>query len=228
MEFIKVPVPEFGFDEIAKEKAQFIIHHILHNNSLFQYFNGSNPGLESRIQLEISKLFGDYERLICIVELLNFLTIEEDKLKSNPTFSAKDPLFIVTGFNKIRYILYSLAKASANYTFDKNTFSSAEVMSIGAKIDDILYTLAKLKAGQEVIFNEFEEVKSHITFEFETLKSCPVLGKKTFYQLTFGKIATFTGNKIADEIFKKLAPHIIAILAVQAPHLVEEFQKLIG
>jgi len=31
MEFINIPVPEFGFDEIAKEKAKFIIQHIFHH-----------------------------------------------------------------------------------------------------------------------------------------------------------------------------------------------------
>ncbi|SDS11260.1 hypothetical protein SAMN05216490_0563 [Mucilaginibacter mallensis] len=227
MEFIQIPLPDFSFDEIAKEKAKSIIQHVLHQSSLMQYFTGSNLGLKDRLEIQVSELYEDYERLICIVELLNFLVKEESILKNNISFNTRDPSQIATGFNKIRYVLYSLAKKSANYTFDKNTFSLEEIADINSKIDNITYTLTKLEAGQEVIFNEFEEIKSHISSEFEALKSLPVLGKKTFYELMFGKIATFTGDKIADEIFKILTPQIIALLTLQAPHLVEGFQKLI-
>jgi hypothetical protein len=227
MESIEIPLPEFGFDEIAKEKAQFIIRHILHNSSLMQYFLGGNRGLEDRLKIEISNLYEDYEKLICIVDLLNFLINEEKILKDSVSFSTRDPAPITMGFNKIRYILYSLAKNDASYTFDKNTFSNEEVLDINSKINDIIYKLERLELGQEVIFDNVEEIKSQITQEFEALKSLPVLGKKTFYQLVFGKIATFTGDKIADEILKALTPSIIALLASQDPHLAAEFQKLI-
>lgn len=227
MGVIELPLPDFSFDEIAKEKAQFIIRHILHNNSLMQYFTGSNNGLENRMQIEISKLFENYERLICIVELLNFLIAEENNLKSNISFNTKEPATIVTGFNKIRYVLYSLAKSYADYNFDRNQFNTNDIADIITQINGIVDTLCKLEAGQEVLFDKFDEVKLQIVEEFENLKTSPVFGKKTFYQLMFGKIATFTGNKIADEIFKILAPQIIGLLAIQAPHLIEEFQKLL-
>ena len=227
MPSVEIPLPEFGFDEIGKEKAQFIIQQILHQNALMQYFLGGNPGLEPRLRSAISDLFEDYEKLICIIELLNFLIREENNLKENINFNTKSPGQIANGFNKIRYVLYSLAKTNANYVFDKNTFTSDEVVNIESKINDIIYKLERLEAGQEIIFNEFELVKSHITDEFENLKSLPVLGKKTFYQIVFGKIATFTGNKIADEILKELAPYIVSLLKAQAPHLVGEFKKLI-
>jgi len=228
MEFIQMPLPEFGFDEIAKEKAEFIIKHIFHHSALLQYFTGGNIGMDSRLKTEILNLEDGYERLICIVELLNFLIKEENLLKDNLSFNTRDPSLIAIGFNKIRYRLYSIAKCEANYSFDKNTFSTEETIDIYSKIDNIIYTLTRLEAGQEIIFDEFEEVKSHIVHEFESLKSLPVLGKKTFYQLVLGKIASFTGDKIADFIFKELKPHIIALLLIHAPHLVEEVQKLIG
>ena len=228
MEYVQIPSPEFGFDDIAREKARLVIKDILHQNSLLQYFLGGNSGLEQRLQNKVLTLSGNYERIICVVELLNFLLTEEEHLKNNLTFSTREPAQIATGFNKIRYVLYSLARAETGYTFDKNAFSIAKVMSINTKIEDILFALQKLEVGQEVIFNEFDAVKGHITEEFQQLKSLPALGKKTFYQLMFGKVASFTGNKLADEIFKVLSPHIVAILAVHAPHLVEEFKKLFG
>lgn len=227
MASVEIPVPEFGFDEIAKEKAQFIIQQLLHHNSIFQFFSGSNPGLKGRLEAQILELYEDYERLICIVEVLSFLAKEETSLRENVTFNSKDPAIIATGFNKIRYILYSLAKHSANYNFDTNTFSVDEFVDVNSKIDDIIYSLRKLEAGQEILFDEFENIKSHISDEFEDLKKLPALGKKTFYQILFGKVSTFTGNKIAEEIFKKLEPQIIALILLHAPHLIEEAKKLI-
>jgi len=227
MEYLKIPLPEFSFDGIAKEKAQYIIQQLLHSNAIFQYCVGTNNGLDNRLEIAITTLSDPHERLVCIVDLLNFLIIQESNSKGNLTFNTRDPATIALGFNKIRYRLYSIAKNDANYTFDKNTFSSDEVAEIHSKINDIQFTLSKLETGQEVIFDEFEAIKSHISNEFESLRTLPVLGKKTFYQLVFGKVASFAGDKIADEILKTLAPQILALLTLQAPHLIESFQKLI-
>jgi len=224
---IRIPAPEFGFDEIAKEKAQFISKHILHQNSLLQYFLGGNPGIEPRLQNAVLELKGSYERLICIIELLNFLAVEEEQLKSNLTFSTRDPASVATGFNKLRYVLYSLAETDTGYTFDKNAFSLSEAVSLKTQIDELLGALHQMTSRKDELHAEFEATRTQIAAEFENLKSLPALGKKTFYQLLFGKIASFTGDKLADEILKALSPHILALLALQAPHLVEQLQKLL-
>jgi len=166
-----------------------------------QYFTGSKPGLEGRVKTGVSKLDGDYEWIVCIVEILTFLSKEEINLKDNISFNTREPARITIGFNKIRYVLYSLAKNIANYSFDKNTFSNEEVSDLHSKIDTIIFILSKIELGQEIIY---DDIRSQISKEFESLKTLPVFGKKTFYQLVFGKIASFTGDKIADEIFKIL------------------------
>lgn len=223
----KYPHLNLRFDEIAKEKAKFISKQILHQNSLLQYFLGGNPGIEPRLKSAVLELNDQYERLICIVELLNFLASEEGQLKSNLTFSTRDPATVATGFNKLRYVLYSLAKSDTGYEFDKNAFSMSEVVSLKTQLDELLTALHQMTGRQDEMHAEFEKTRAQIASEFEDLKSLPALGKKSFYQLLFGKIAGFTGDKVADEILKALSPHILALLALQAPHLVEQLQRLI-
>ncbi|NNU34163.1 hypothetical protein HK413_08425 [Mucilaginibacter sp. S1162] len=95
-------------------------------------------------------------------------------------------------------------------------------------MDLILYKLDELKAGEEVLYNEFEDVRNQIKIDFLALQSQYPLGKKSYFQLALGKIASYTGNKLADEIFEALKPQIIAFLMLQSPQLVEHLHKLIG
>ncbi len=53
---LQVPLPDFVFADIAKDKALFIIKHLFHDNSLNQFISGSNPGLLLRLENQLADL----------------------------------------------------------------------------------------------------------------------------------------------------------------------------
>jgi uncharacterized phage infection (PIP) family protein YhgE len=226
MEYIKIPAPDFNFEDIAKQKAEEIGRHILYDNGLLLYVRGGNHELESRLQEEVLELYDENERLICIKELLNHLTKVVEGFRQYVTYTDEDVDGINKSLNKIRYILYSLAKSTTGYTFDRNAFTNAESNELDSKINGIIEALNRLQAGQEVLYNQFEEVREQIKADFELLKTDKPLGKKRFIKIALGTIGSYTGNKVADEIFAQLRPDIVELLKHQAPHLLEGFSKM--
>jgi len=114
------------------------------------------------------------------------------------------------------------------YNLDKNAFTYQESWEVQNKVDDILSALQKIQAGQEILSDEFETLKSQIEDEFKSLKSNTVLGKKTFYQLALGKISSYAGDKVADSIFEAIKPQLFAFFATLAPHLLETLHRFLN
>jgi hypothetical protein len=66
------------------------------------------------------------------------------------------------------------------YTYkpkSENVFTVEEESSLHTKLNSIVENLEKLGFGQEIIFNEIDELKDHFN-----------LGKKNWYQLLKGKL----------------------------------------
>ncbi|WP_460692345.1 hypothetical protein [Mucilaginibacter puniceus] len=236
-DYIKIPLPDFSFSNHIKKEAKTIIHTYLQEGNLLAVSKGYEENLKitkDEIQMK-SYDYDSSEKVIFITEFLMHLTELKSKEKfkyigySNvskvPPEKVRDDDYYET-IEDLQVFLYRLARP--DYEFDKNTFTTDEFVDITQKLDDITYQLKELKAGQEVLYNEFEEIKNQIKADFESLKSDPPLGKKRFLKITLGTISSYAGNKIADEIFAQLRPQIIALLTIQAPHLLEKFMKLIG
>lgn len=77
-------------------------------------------------------------------------------------------------------------------TINEDTFTLEEIGISNQKIDEIQTQLAKLELGQEVVFNNIEE-----------LKEVYYLGKRKWYQLLLGKFKEMTISGIVNETFSK-------------------------
>jgi iron-sulfur cluster repair protein YtfE (RIC family) len=111
--------------------------------------------------------------------------------------------------NNIRNINSELDKQQTvfqNYTAEENDLSSGndedyslkELIDLHSRIDDVLSKLEKLGFGQEIIFDEIEELKS----------KSKKISKKDLKMILIGKLVSFGGGKIdsdtASQIFETI------------------------
>jgi hypothetical protein len=219
MEYIKIeiPAPDFSFEEIAKDKADDIMTHILYPRALYQFAAGGNSDLLNRLVIEITTDLSISERLICIANLLSLLTEANKEIYRNIHLSVDDKARCGNAINKIKYKLYSLAKDDG-YNFDKNTFTDDEVYDLSNRVDTILEKLNEIQLGQEILFDELAELKE----DFASLKSDFPLGKKRWYQRAAGIVVSYAGTKGADEIYEVLKPFLKDFFQNTAPHLIDK------
>ncbi|MFY7742320.1 MAG: hypothetical protein ACOVQR_06720 [Flavobacterium sp.] len=99
------------------------------------------------------------------------------------------------------------------YYFDPKSdekFSSSEESILHSKLNDIIEKLEKQGFGQQIIFEEIEELKNHFN-----------LGKKTWFQLLKGKLIDLT---IESALEKTVVQEIYNNLSEGYEH----FTKMIG
>jgi hypothetical protein len=225
---IELPAPDFDFSEVAIDFAKRVCDDLDDYQFLLfkeTQFNDSKD-LMYRLEDIYYKLGSNQEKLVYIKEILTFLINKELTISKDKRIQINSLQSRLYEIKLAKYFFYKQA-SSTGYNFDKNAFKNDEVYDISSKIDAIINALDEIKAGQEVLFDEFDTIRSEIKKDFESLKPDVVLGKNRFFKLALGSIGSYTGNKIADEIFAKLRPHIIALLVTQAPHLIEQVEKLL-
>jgi hypothetical protein len=112
-----------------------------------------------------------------------------DPLRCNESFA----------YEKVSYDLkQELSRLGVQINSD--AFTSEEKKQHDSKLDDILYNLEILKTGQQVIFEEINE-----------LRDLYFLGKKNWYQLLLGKstemvIAGIISETISKQIIESVKP----------------------
>ncbi|MBF4518555.1 hypothetical protein IRZ71_19540 [Flavobacterium sp. ANB] len=77
------------------------------------------------------------------------------------------------------------------YTYQpqpEQAFTNQEESNLHSKLNDILSELEKQGFGQQIIFDEIEDLKNHFN-----------LGKKTWFQLLKGKLIDLTTEKILEK-----------------------------
>ena len=216
---IELPEPDFSFED----KAQEIINNNLQEVTLLNYIKGVNNKIElieQKIESEIQTLYFKGERLICIVDLLNYLNnllIQLNNEQPERMFE-EDKKAFRKGVNKIKYILYSLASNTTGYDFDKNAFTNEEVSGYDSKIDEMLSALETLKMGQSALGEEIQELKD----DLNSLKNEYILGKKTWRQKATGIFFSFVGKKGSDMIWDAIKPHVKDFVTHQGADLINK------
>jgi hypothetical protein len=74
----------------------------------------------------------------------------------------------------------------------KETFTTEEETKLQLKLNEIVDKLTELGYGQQIIFDELDELKAHFN-----------LGKKNWFQLLKGKLVDLTVNKVLEETVVK-------------------------
>ena len=216
MEYIQIPVPDFSFSEVVKLKAGKIINSRLKEVNITHGATNQTEATHSQIKAEFYELNAKEDKLVFITELLIHLF----HLKS--AFKKKTQIpdhLLISGeqrFNDFQHALYNLLYTITDNSLNKETFSDEEVNDLDRKIDAVLILLDKLQVGQEIIFNEIDDLKS----DFRSLKSDYVLGKKRWYQRLLGIALTHTGEKGFDAILEQLKPLLKTFFTTTVPHII--------
>jgi hypothetical protein len=168
--------------------------------------------------------FTDYKELIDSVER-DLLNIDNsfDQIKflntllvrSNNAYEVHKPhctkpstCLINYAFENVAYFVSQKLK-KLGFNFNEDTFNINEKNETDLKIDEILEEISKLKAGQQVIWED-------VLKELEELKELHFLGKKKWYQLLVGKSVDMVAGGIVSET---VAKQIIESFRIAFPKL---------
>lgn len=235
---IEIPIEDTLFEKVSTDKAVNLIKVYLYTGSVTNGYDDNINVIKSKFEENFNQLASIGDKLLFSKIVLLHLAKEKEKgIRSWQHQLLKDKLTVVLRqneaeeenqkFEDLQYFIHKLLSKEKVY-LNSDAFTIDEVESIHSKIDDIINSLTEIKAGQEVIFNEFELVKSGIKSDVESLKPEVVLGRNKFFKLVLGSIGSYTGNKVADEIFAQLRPSIISLLDTQGTHLLNQFNKLLS
>jgi len=233
-----LPDLDVSFEKVVIKKAEEFSKTYLAIGGIVHGYTGNMEMIRRELSSVYYDLPNQTDRFVFIREImLHIIAIKgkynEDIQRNLPQNKRGQSERMLSGLAEANDILDEFMHFLAGllirdgYNIDTNAFSYEEKVAVDEKLNNIIYTLEKLQAGQEVIYEEFEGIKAKIEEEFSKLKSETILGKKTFFQLALGKVGTFAGNKLADQIFEQIKPQLILFFATQAPHLLDSFQKLL-
>lgn len=179
-------LPDFEFSEVVERKASEIFE---------GYFQGLyfEPQIYNEvINKTLHNLYERNDKIQFLSYIINRVVVNIEVHDAKCT--TKD-CPIVPDSQEFLYFLYGKLKENG-LDVRKDLFSSQEVYENNQKIDLIIQKLTELQVGQEVLFNEIEEVKDGL----ESAKSLQVLGKKKFYTYLKG----FFGEKLSDKAFESI------------------------
>jgi hypothetical protein len=215
MEYVKIPLPDFAFADIAKRLARNTAMTYVTTGSIKSFALATNDYKErfkTAIKADVNGLSSKEDVVVYISEFFSYLF----ELQSTISNANQLTITIINSLNDLRYFLYSLSK-SVGYDFDKTGFLPDEVIDLNSKVDSIIETLEKLKAGQEVIFDHMDEVIG----DYSSLKSDYPLGKRRWYQRAAGIVVSYAGEKGADELYEAIKP-TLATLIKHTPKIIEK------
>jgi ribosomal protein L11 methylase PrmA len=107
--------------------------------------------------------------------------------------------FLDIGSGSGLFSLYANSLGADVMSFDNDEFSVEQESELHNKLNNILKKLNEQGFGQQIIFDEIEDLKNHFN-----------LGKKNWFQLLKGKVVDLTFKKILNktivqEIYNQLS-----------------------
>jgi hypothetical protein len=217
----ELPKSDFKFQHVIKLKAEKFIVSSLNQRSIQSVSKGLK-GTVHQMYREIDEAVCEFriytQRLLFFGEILNHLVkIKEDGTDAFSPTHEKDYKETIT---LIQFYIYNLCE-DYGFKIDTDAFDAIEAVNVQLKIEDIISVLTKLQAGQEVLYNEIQQIKD----DFESLKADTPFGKKRWYQRLAGIVASYVGTKGADEILDVIKPYLKEILTEQMPTLIGGYLK---
>jgi hypothetical protein len=216
MEYIQIPLPDFSFSEVVKLKAAKIIHERLKGSNITHGYGRYTEETRSVIKSGFYELNSKEDQLTFIAELINHVFYIKSEYKNSKGIPDHVLISGQQRFNDLQHFLYDLLHTITAVNFNEEIFSDEEVTGLNRKIDAILILLDKLQVGQEVIFNQVDELKS----DLRSLKSDYIAGKKKWYQRLMGIVGTFAGEKGMEVILEQLKPLLKDFFTTAVPHFI--------
>lgn len=178
---------------IEKEASKF-------SESIFSGSTYNNlENIKSKLDSKIYLFSREKDKLDFLVYLKK--EIREDKINHEKTCSTNGCTYSEDREIALFSIDQEIDSISTYYKYEpisEDTFSNEERTDMFFKLDKVIEQLEKLGYGQEVIFNEIDELKEHFN-----------LGKKSWIDLMVGKMLRLTGEKMIEDTVSKEAVNFL-------------------
>lgn len=157
----------------------------------------SLTNLKDRLNTKLYDFQIDSYKIRFLNKLKDYISValaEHNCKKEQCSFEEEHKLGLFLVDQELKTI-YSYFEPELNY---EDKFNKDEILLINTKLDQLLIEIEKLGIGQEVIFNEVDEIRDYLH-----------LGKKTTRQLVYGKLKDIVVTKgvemaVAEPIFESL------------------------
>jgi hypothetical protein len=159
----------------------------------YEFFNGelhsTVENLTDRLSSKLYSLKRKKDKLI----FLNILRkeIEKEKLEHEKTCSTQNCSISKEKNTGIFVVDQEIEEISQSYEYQpkyEDEFSSEQKSDLQSTLNDIKSKLSELGFGQQIIFDELDELKEHLN-----------LGKKNWFQLLKGKLFDLSVSKVLEE-----------------------------
>ncbi len=182
-------------DVVEKEAVRYAEHAFFEDKSICTI-----DDLSSTLSSKLYSFKSEKDKLY----FLNILRKEvlNQKLVHEKTCPKLNCVFSQERENGLFVIDQEIEEISSTYEYKPNKsdeFDSQQKSELHNSLNEIKDSLAKLGFGQEIIFNELDELKNHLN-----------LGKKNWFQLLKGKLFDLTVNEVLDKehikyVYEKLS-----------------------
>lgn len=173
--------------------------------SEFNFFEGTYPSSIEELQDRLNTKLSIFKRKKDKLHFLNTLrkkVLNKKQVYEKTNGKVDNDYFIREMESGLFLIDQKIEVISRSYEYQPkydDEFSSEQKSELNNSINEIKDKLNKQGFGQEVIFNELEELKEHLN-----------LGKKNWFQLLKGKLIDSTVSQVVDKtviegVYKKLA-----------------------
>lgn len=160
---------------------------------VFEFKRGSQvnniQNLKTKLELKLFSYNRDKDKLFFLNVLRN--EISSEKIKHEKTCNTLNCRFSQESEAALFVIDQELENINKYFEFEPiltDKFKVEEQVELHNKLNNIIDELKKLGYGQEVIFNEIDELKQNFN-----------LGKKNWFQLVRSKFVDLTVSKVVEE-----------------------------
>ncbi|PCE62899.1 hypothetical protein [Sediminicola luteus] len=181
----------------------------------YEFFNGVLQSTVDNLSSELSSRLYSFKRKKDKLTFLNILRKEvlNQKLEHEKTCSKTNCGISQEKETGLFVIDQEIEDISQSYNYQPkygNEFSSEQKSELHAALNDIKNKLTELGFGQQIIFDELDELKEHLN-----------LGKKNWFQLLKGKLFDLTVSKALEETVIKDVYETLADGFEDLPNLIE-------
>ncbi|ELM3651472.1 hypothetical protein RYR30_002472 [Flavobacterium psychrophilum] len=166
---------------VEKEALEFYKYDFLNSSENLE-------GLKSALNSKLYSFNRDRDKLDFLKIIRDTCSIELENHKKNCNGCDYD-----RQRNKAIFVVeQEIESVNKYYSFEpkkEEEFTTEEESKLHSKLNKILNDLEKQNFGQQIIFEEIEELKNHFN-----------LGKKTWFQLAKGKLFELTVDKVIDKV----------------------------
>jgi len=211
-QYTSIPLPNFKFSEVVARKVKAFFDSEI--DITYIQIEGDTNSIYNHLLV----LNNDQDRIQFVGYLIN--EVIESVIKHKVSCKNLDcPVELDS--QELLYFLYGKLDEYGIQT-NPESFTTDEIRNNNNILNQISYKLDELKAGDNVIYDEIEALKT----EIESLKGLYPLGKEKWGQLFKGIIIENLSNKGIDKILAVISPYFINLFNESFKLLLENIHNM--